>query len=177
MTANDSFLLRALRVRTLALVVATALCACSPPSASKPSRELEATSREKVMSQAQPTTPDTPTAGAQTRPPRLKPRGEALDPDSIRVVTGPAMPTNGQEDGSVRQVKEYIATHVRNPETVEFVKWYPVQKYERGYYVRCRYRTDGGSFGIIDEDKIFYMTSRGRVIRTAAGTGTLDLTK
>lgn len=95
----------------------------------------------------------------------------ALLMESASVPVG--APVNSPEDGSVWQVKEYVTTHTRSPEAVRYVQWFPVQKYEKGYFVRCHYYADGGSFGQFLEDKVFFMDARGRVVRTSAGTGSL----
>jgi len=87
----------------------------------------------------------------------------------LRVKRPPSTPKGNPLDGSVRQVEEYILQTVRKPDSIEYVKWFPVKPYKGGHYVRCQYRTDGGSFGTILEDKVFFMNTQGKVIRTAPG--------
>jgi hypothetical protein len=108
---------------------------------------------------------DAPEAPAAEATPEEKPR--------FRIRPARERPRNSEDDGSVWQVREYIRHNVRNPASVRYVKWYPVQQYENGYFVRCKYFTDGGSFGTFLEDKVFFMNGRGDVVRTSAGTGSL----
>lgn len=93
------------------------------------------------------------------------------DPDRFVIRDRRHAGSAVSEDGRpVPEVEAYIASHVRDAASVQFVKWYPLQEYERGYYVRCVYRTDGGSFGLINEDKVFYLNRKREVVRTSAGT-------
>jgi hypothetical protein len=76
---------------------------------------------------------------------------------------------NQGPNGLVPSVDQYIRANARFPDSIEYVQWYPVKKHEKGYYVRCRYRTGGGSFGQILADKVFIMDRHGRVVSTTTG--------
>jgi hypothetical protein len=65
-------------------------------------------------------------------------------------------------------VRMYVLEHAREPGSVTFIEWHPIVKNRKGYMIRCRYRTDGGSFGLIEEEKSFFLNRRGSVYRTGA---------
>ena len=110
------------------------------------------------------------TAQAQARRKVQQEREQA----AMRERSGIAVATEGAPedmgaDGLVPAVDEYIRSHARDADSVEYVKWFPLQKHKNGHYVRCQYLTDGGSFGKILADKVFVLDRRGRVVSTTTG--------
>src|ERR1019366_2379635 len=64
----------------------------------------------------------------------------------------PSSPThavveNSQWDGSVRQVKDWLKGHVRDPDSLEYIEWSPLLKNGDGYMVRVKYRAKNGFGG------------------------------
>jgi hypothetical protein len=80
-------------------------------------------------------------------------------------------PVVNPKDGSVLQVKEYLQTKTRNPESIRYVKWGKIQKHEEGFKITCVYRVRTDEFGESTESKYFFMNPQGRVLRTAAFRG------
>ena len=71
------------------------------------------------------------------------------------------------------QVKHYLDRKLRNIDTIKYMEWSRVVTHDDGYSVRCKYTILNDTFGLITENKVFYMDKKGRVTRTAAGTQTL----
>lgn len=101
---------------------------------------------------------------------KAKPPSRAVTPEEATPTVTPSL--TPARDGSLPQVVEYIRQHSRAPDSIHFVKWYPVQRHERGYFIRCQYAANGGGLGRIEEDKVFYLDRRGKVVNVSAGSGT-----
>jgi hypothetical protein len=67
-------------------------------------------------------------------------------------------------DGSVSQVKEYLKTHAKDPDSLQFIEWSPVERLRDVYAVRCKYRAKNSFGGYAVENKIFALDESGRVL-------------
>ncbi|MBV9991314.1 MAG: zinc ribbon domain-containing protein [Alphaproteobacteria bacterium] len=71
---------------------------------------------------------------------------------------------NSEWDGSVFQVKEWLNENLKDPDSLEFINWSPVQKTKTGYMVRAKYRAKNSFGGYVIENKIFILDSSGHVV-------------
>jgi hypothetical protein len=74
-----------------------------------------------------------------------------------------AVVENSQWDGSVRQVKDWLKEHVRDPDSLEYVEWSPLVKNGDGYTVRVKYRAKNGFGGYEVEERVFSLDQAGNV--------------
>ena len=73
--------------------------------------------------------------------------------------------SNSSWDGSVKQVKDYILRSAKDPSSVEFIEWSPVQRGTDGtFFVRVKYRAKNSFGGYVVENFIFRLTAEGKVI-------------
>jgi len=71
---------------------------------------------------------------------------------------------NSEWDSSVHQVKNWLKKELKDPESLEFIDWSPVEKTDYGYMVRTRYRAKNSFGGYVIENKLFRLTENGVVI-------------
>ena len=67
-------------------------------------------------------------------------------------------------DGSVSQVKAWLKENAKDPDSIQFIEWSPLEKVESGYRVRVKYRGKNGFGGYEIEEKVFIMDLRGNVL-------------
>src|SRR6056297_1560874 len=75
-----------------------------------------------------------------------------------------AKPENSEWDAAVKPVTDYLKTHLKDPDSVEYIEWSPVhlchvegQPYWR---VRTKYRAKNSFGGYVIEEKLFYMAHK-----------------
>lgn len=70
-------------------------------------------------------------------------------------------------DGSVWQVKSWLKANLKDPGSLDFIEWSPVQKTtDGGFMVRVKYRAKNSLGGYVIDNKIFFLDSTGKVIYT-----------
>jgi len=67
-------------------------------------------------------------------------------------------------DSSVSQVKSWLKKELKEPGSLEFIDWSPVEKTDYGYMVRTRYRAKNSFGGYVVENKLFRLSKSGVVI-------------
>lgn len=75
---------------------------------------------------------------------------------------------NSSWDGSVRQVKQYIKSNLKDPNSYESIEWSSVQKQGENYVVRHKYRAKNSFGGYVIENKIFTLNSDGEIISVSS---------
>ncbi|MFZ5804893.1 MAG: hypothetical protein ACOY7U_08580 [Acidobacteriota bacterium] len=74
---------------------------------------------------------------------------------------------NSAWDGSVWQVESWLKANLKDPDSLEFIEWSPVQKTrDGGFMVRAKYRAKNSFGGYVVENRLFFMDSAGNVITT-----------
>jgi len=83
----------------------------------------------------------------------------AILPESSEVEAGEQPPVyNSAWDGSVSQAKSLLQDILRDPDSVQYIKWFPVRQYESGnYFVAVTFRAKNG-FGGYNRTSILNMT-------------------
>jgi hypothetical protein len=71
---------------------------------------------------------------------------------------------NSGWEGSVYQVKQYLKKNLKDPDSLEYIEWSPVQKSRDGYIVRCKYRAKNSFGGYVIENQIFTLDPRGNIL-------------
>ncbi len=83
------------------------------------------------------------------------------------TTTIPAKDTvyNSSWDGSVSQVKSWMNSHIKDPDSLEYIFWSKVKKIEKNgtFKVRVKYRAKNSFGGFVVEDKIFSISASGLV--------------
>jgi len=75
---------------------------------------------------------------------------------------------NSSWDGSVRQVKVWYQDHLKDPDSVQYIKWYKVVQMPNGSYaVAVRYRARNSFGGYVINHDLCVMDVLGRVIGCA----------
>jgi hypothetical protein len=70
-----------------------------------------------------------------------------------------------ESDGSVWQVRSWLNNNAKDPESIEYITWYPLQKTnDGGFSVRVKYRAKNSFGGYVIEEKNFFLNSSGTVI-------------
>lgn len=69
-------------------------------------------------------------------------------------------------DGSVSQIKIYLKSNLKDPDSYESIEWSNVTETPEGYMVRHKYRAKNSFGGYIIENKLFYMDKKGNVIQS-----------
>jgi hypothetical protein len=75
---------------------------------------------------------------------------------------------NGPFDGSVAQVEDYLKENLKDPDSYEGIDWSKVVKEDGNDYsfmVRHKYRAKNGFGGYVVENKVFYLSATGRVVK------------
>lgn len=67
-------------------------------------------------------------------------------------------------DGSVRQVKSWIKTNAKDPDSIEFIEWSPVTSSGSGYSVHVKYRGKNSFGGYTIENQVFTLDSSGTIL-------------
>ncbi|MBX3399276.1 MAG: DUF4339 domain-containing protein [Gemmataceae bacterium] len=75
-------------------------------------------------------------------------------------------PTRSSYDGSVEEVKAYLAKSLNDPGSVEYVEWYPVVMKEDGWRVIVKYRAKNIFGGVITKEQRFTIQNS-RVVDTS----------
>jgi len=70
---------------------------------------------------------------------------------------------NSPLNGSVRQVKDWMEKNLKDPDSVEYIEWSPVQKMADRFVVRCKYRAKNSFGGFVIENKLFKMDLNGNI--------------
>jgi hypothetical protein len=70
---------------------------------------------------------------------------------------------NSAWDGSVQQVKKYLKSTLKDPDSYESIEWSDVKETEDGYTVRHKYRAKNSLGGYVVENQIFYLDFQGNV--------------
>lgn len=71
---------------------------------------------------------------------------------------------NSPWDGSVYQVKKYVKSNLKDPSSYESIEWSPVQKTDRGYVVRHKFRAKNSFGGYVVEEYIITLNDCGEVV-------------
>jgi hypothetical protein len=71
---------------------------------------------------------------------------------------------NSSWDGSVQQVKSWLKSNAKDPDSIEYLDWSPVKKNDKGFFVRVKYRGNNSFGGKVIEEKIFFMDHSGNII-------------
>ncbi|MDO8943220.1 MAG: zinc ribbon domain-containing protein [Desulfobacterales bacterium] len=96
-----------------------------------------------------------------------KPSAETSQNTNTRSSTPREVVENSGWDGSVYQVKSWLKNNLKDPKSLEFIEWSPVQKSSEGTYtVRAKYRAKNSFGGYNVENKIFFLNADGAVINT-----------
>lgn len=72
---------------------------------------------------------------------------------------------NNTWNGSVSQVKEYLKTYLKDPDSYESIEWGKVMETQSGYMVRHKYRAKNSFGGYTIEDKIFHLDIEGNITK------------
>ena len=83
----------------------------------------------------------------------------ALAKESLPIVR------NVASDASVKQVKEYLASHLNDAASVQYVEWSAVYKREDGFLVRCKYRAKNSFGAYVLANQAFLMDATGAVFK------------
>lgn len=75
---------------------------------------------------------------------------------------------NSSFDGSVSQVKRYLKSNLKDPDSYDGIEWSKIQITESDpnyrYYVRHKYRAKNSFGGYVISNKIFYLDRNGSVV-------------
>lgn len=71
---------------------------------------------------------------------------------------------NSAWDGSVSQVKKYLKSNLKDPDSYESIEWGNVVETDNGYMVRHKYRAKNSFGGYMVENNVFYLDFQGNVI-------------
>jgi len=95
------------------------------------------------------------------------PVNKPLTPEEQKHVEkfGPK-PTRSSFDGSVEEVKAYLAKNLNDPNSVEYVEWYPVVMKDDGWRVIVKYRAKNRFGGVITKEQRFTI-QHGKVVDTS----------
>ena len=96
------------------------------------------------------------------------PVNKPLTPEEQKHVEkfGPK-PTRSSFDGSVEEVKAYLAKNLNDPNSVEYVEWYPVVVMkDDGWRVIVKYRAKNGFGGVVTKEQRFTIQN-GEVVDTS----------
>lgn len=74
--------------------------------------------------------------------------------EELEKEYGPKPGSSGW-DGSVRCVKRYLEKVLKDPDSVTYEAWGPVQYDDRGWVVKCQYRARNSFGGYVKEMKSF----------------------
>jgi hypothetical protein len=73
--------------------------------------------------------------------------------------------SNSGLTSSVYQVKSWLKTNAKDPDSLDYMEWSAVQKTNTGdFRVRVKYRAKNSLGGYVVENKLFTLDSRGKVI-------------
>lgn len=87
---------------------------------------------------------------------------ESLDDESAYTPTVEVK--NSGWDGSVKQVKDYLKSTLRDPDSYESIEWSEVKEKSDGYYVRHKYRAKNGFGGYVVANQLFHLDFSGNVV-------------
>lgn len=80
---------------------------------------------------------------------------------------GNAKVENSSWDGSVSQVKKYLKSTLKDPDSYKSVEWGNVVKTNNGYMVRHKYKAKNSFGGYVMENNVFYLDFSGNVTSVA----------
>ena len=70
-------------------------------------------------------------------------------------------------DASVRQVDDWLKNSVKDPDSLQYIEWSPVSQQANGeFMVRVKYRAKNSFGGYVVENKLFFLSSSGTVLRS-----------
>ena len=75
---------------------------------------------------------------------------------------------NSAWDGSVSQVKKYLRSNLKDPDSYESIEWGNVVKTDNGYMVRHKYRAKNSFGGYMVDNNVFYLDFQGNVVSVSA---------
>jgi hypothetical protein len=150
------------------------------PETKQPSREVAKASSVKPVSPKveQPTPkpdvatskPRAATATAEPRRERTPARSPAEPetrvwepPGGGKTPAGKAKVINSPWDQSVEQVLFYLKRHIHAADSLEVIEWGKVKPTERGYQVRCKYRSKNVLGQYATQDRLFVLDQDGVV--------------
>jgi hypothetical protein len=155
------------------------------PEAKPPSREGAKPSPVKPTGpKVEPPTPkpDSTKPGVATPKPRsgaatAEPKGERTQgrspaepetrvwepPGGAKTPAGKAKVINSPWDQSVEQVLFYLKRHIHAADSLEVIEWGKVKPSERGYQVRCKYRSKNVLGQYATQDRLFVLDQDGVV--------------
>jgi hypothetical protein len=81
-----------------------------------------------------------------------------------KPVVGKAKVINSPWDQSVEPVKLYLKRHIHDADSFEVLQWGKVKTTERGYQVRCKYRSKNVLGQYATQDRLFVLDADGVVI-------------
>lgn len=68
-------------------------------------------------------------------------------------------------DGSVYQVKDWLKENLKDPKSIEYIKWTPLIHMDDGTYtIGVKYRAKNSFGGYVIEERIFTLNNEGKVI-------------
>jgi len=73
---------------------------------------------------------------------------------------------NSAWDSSVWQVESWLKKNLKDPDSLEVVRWYPVHKIGDGFAVQVNYRAHNSFGGINVETRLFQLDNKGNVYRS-----------
>ena len=73
---------------------------------------------------------------------------------------------NSSYDNSVSQVKDYLNSNLKDPDSYESIEWGTVEKTTDGYKVWHKYRAKNSFGAKIIENTVFYLDTKGNVVKT-----------
>lgn len=75
---------------------------------------------------------------------------------------------NSNFDGSVSQVKRYLTSNLKDPDSYDGIEWSKVQITQSDpsykYFVRHKYRAKNSFGGYVITNKIFYLDRNGSIV-------------
>jgi hypothetical protein len=85
-------------------------------------------------------------------------------PATTTVKTPTEVVYNSSWDGSVQQVDSWLRANLKDPHSLEYIEWSPVEKRAGGgFMVRVKYRAKNSFGGYVVDNKVFVLDSSGAV--------------
>jgi len=79
---------------------------------------------------------------------------------------------NNQNDGSVWEVQKWLIGHALFPESIRYMKWYPVHKLGDNYAVQVKYNAMNESGGRTTTTILFQINETGEIYSHTVISGT-----
>lgn len=71
---------------------------------------------------------------------------------------------NSPWDASVRQVKDWLQSNLKDPRSLEYIEWSPVTDYGDNFLVRVKYRAKNSFGGYVVSNQLFTLDKSGKVL-------------